>query len=186
MRAREGGRMTAVAAPVPRPDCWVHPAAVVRPSPIAGRGLFTTERLTVDTVVLRLGGELVTEGDLRRRMAAAAADPAKPFVDSITIESDLHLIVPPGTIHYGNHSCDPSLWFADPFSFVARRDIDPGEELTNDYATTTGVADWAMDCSCASVTCRRRLTGQDWKSVDLQRRYGVHWTPGLRRLIAEA
>jgi SET domain-containing protein len=171
---------------VPPPGCWVHSAAAVGPSPIAGLGLFATERLPSGTVVLRLGGELVPDSELKRRLAEAAAIPGGPYIDTITIEHDLHLVIPPSRAHYGNHSCDPNLWYVDPYSLAARHDIEPGQELTNDYATTTGVPDWEMDCLCGSLLCRRRVTGRDWTSPDLQDRYGPHWTPALRQLIAGA
>jgi len=177
-----GGKMAVVTVPLPPLGCWIHPSVRVRRSPIEGWGLFTADALALGTVVLRLGGQLVTDELLRARLVTAAADPAQPYVDTMTVDNNLHLVIPPGDpVHYGNHSCDPNLWYVDPYSFSARRDIESGEELTNDYATTTGVPNWEMDCLCGSVTCRRRVTGQDWNLPELQRRYGGHWTPGLRR-----
>lgn len=174
-------------AVMPRPDCWVHPAVLVRRSPIEGLGLFAIEPLFAGTVMLRLGGELVTDDGLQRRLAVAAADPVGPYIDTITIEQNVHLVIPPGqTVHYGNHCCDPNLWYVDPYSFSARRDIERGQELTSDYATVTGAPTWEMDCLCAAVKCRRRVTGRDWSSPELQQRYGQHWTPGLTSLIERA
>ncbi|SET63767.1 SET domain-containing protein [Nonomuraea wenchangensis] len=46
----------------PAPHCLLHPAVEVRPSPIAGDGLFATTPLPAGTVVSRLGGRLVTRG----------------------------------------------------------------------------------------------------------------------------
>jgi hypothetical protein len=185
VRSADQGRMAVVAVPAPPLGCWIHPSVTVRRSPVEGWGLFTADALSLGTVVLRLGGRLVTDVGLTARLATAAADPAQPYVDTITVDTNLHLLIPPGDpVHYGNHSCDPNLGYVDPYAFAARREIAPGEELTNDYATTTGVPDWEMDCLCGSATCRRRVTGRDWQLRDLQRRYGAHWTPGLRRLIA--
>ena len=53
----------------------------------------------------------------------------------------------------------------------------------NDYATSTGVADFRMDCTCGSALCRGVVTGLDWQRGELQERYGEHWTPGLLKLI---
>lgn len=187
MRGLPEGRMASVAVPLPLPDCWVHPAVMARRSPIAGFGLFATERLSAGTIVLRLGGDLVTDDELQRRLAEAAADPAGPYIDTITVEQNLHLVIPPGqVIHYGNHCCDPNLWYVDPYSFSARHDIESGQELTSDYATVTGAPAWEMACLCGAPKCRRRVTGRDWSSPDLQQYYGQHWTPGLRRLINHA
>jgi hypothetical protein len=41
-----------------------------------------------------------------------------------------------------NHSCDPNTWFVGDTKMTARRDIEPEEELTYDYATTDTVGAW--------------------------------------------
>jgi hypothetical protein len=123
-------------------------------------------------------GELVSDDELKRRLAEAAADPGGPYIDTITVEHDLHLVIPPGRVHYGNPSCDPNLWYMDAYSFSARHDIEPGQELTNDNATTTRVPGREMDCLCGSLLCRRRVTGRDWTSPDPQDRYGISLDAG--------
>jgi hypothetical protein len=169
----------------PEPDCWLHPDIDVRHSVIAGKGLFALSRIPTGTMVSRVGGRLVTSAELQAAFDAAARDPAHPYIDAITVDDDLHLILPPRRPNgYGNHSCDPNLWWIDAYTQAARRDIEPGEELTNDYATSTGIAEFRMDCACGSALCRDVVTGADWQRVDLQQRYGRHWTPGLLRLIS--
>ncbi|HEV7710351.1 MAG TPA: hypothetical protein VGP16_19305, partial [Asanoa sp.] len=66
----------------PEPDCWLHPDAEVRDSPIAGRGLFATAVIPAGTVVSRLGGRLVSGQQLRDLLAAAAA--SDTYLDTIT------------------------------------------------------------------------------------------------------
>jgi hypothetical protein len=87
---------------------------------------------------------------------------------------------PRPVIAYGNHSCDPNTWWVDAVTLVARRDIRPGEEVTNDYGTSTGT-DFEMVCSCGAAVCRGVVTGEDWRREDLQERYGDHWIPALLR-----
>ncbi|GAB2903820.1 SET domain-containing protein-lysine N-methyltransferase [Streptomyces mayteni] len=119
----------------------------------------------------RLGGTVI--GD-----AALAA--LEPPHCSVTIGEGRHLLIDPAEpVRYGNHSCEPNLWHADAVTIVARRDIATGEELTSDYATLTGVEEWAMDCHCGSGLCRGRVTGRDWRSPALRAAYGRHWTPPL-------
>src|SRR5215470_7399243 len=90
----------------PEPDCWLHPDVEVRPSPIAGLGLFATAPIAAGTVVSRLGGRLVSTAVLRDLLAAATCDPGHPYIDTITVEVDLHLVLPPRPPNgYGNHSC---------------------------------------------------------------------------------
>lgn len=171
----------------PESDCWLHASAAVRDSPIEGKGLFAREPIPAATVVSRVGGRLVSGAELQAVFDAAARDPEHPYIDTITVADDLHLILPPRRPNgYGNHSCDPNRWWVDAYTQAALRDIAPGEELTNDYATSTGIADFRMDCRCGSPLCRGTITGTDWRRADLQQRYGPHWTPGLLHLMEKS
>jgi G:T/U-mismatch repair DNA glycosylase len=160
----------------PEPDCWLHPDVEVRPSPIAGKGLFARAPIPRGTVVSRVGGRLVSEEELR----ALFAVPDHPYIDTVTVTDGTHLVLPPRRPNgYGNHSCDPNLWWVGPYELAARRDIATGEEVTNDYATSTGTADFRMDCACGTGLCRGVVTGTDWRLPELRDRYGEHWTPAL-------
>lgn len=171
----------------PGPDCWLHPDVEVRRSPISGHGLFATARITAGTAVSRLGGRLVSTAQLRELFAAATRDPGHPYIDTITVDADLHLVLPPRRPNgYGNHSCDPNLWWVGPYELAARRDLASGEELTNDYGTSTGAPGFVMACSCGSALCRGTVTGDDWRRPDLQTRYGRHWVPALLTRIDSA
>ena len=171
----------------PEPDCWLHPDVEVRRSPISGRGLFAAAPITAGTAVSRLGGRLVSAAALRDLFRAAARDPGHPYIDTITVGADLHLVLPPRRPNgYGNHSCDPNLWWVGPYELAARRDIAIGEELTNDYATSTAEPGFVMACSCGSRQCRGVVTGNDWRRPDLNARYSGHWVPALLAHIRSA
>jgi len=173
--------------PGPEPECWLHPDVQIGSSPIARLGLFACAHIPQDAIVSRVGGRLVTGGELRQLFSEAARLPDHPYVDTITVGEDLHLVLPAGQPnHYGNHSCDPNLWWADAYTLVARRPIGAGEEVTSDYATSTGVAGFAMDCACGSSLCRGVITGEDWRLPELQARYGDHWAPVLLARIGPA
>jgi uncharacterized protein len=164
---------------------WLHPDVEVRESPIDGRGLFTTAPLDAGVVVVRLGGRLVGDDELRALIAAADADRRLPYVDTVTIEEGRHLVLPPGTpVHYGNHSCDPTMWHVGPVAIATRRRHAAGDELTVDYATQSGLADWAMTCACGTALCRGVVTGEDWRRAELQQRYAGHWLPALAGRVA--
>ncbi|GAA3239921.1 SET domain-containing protein [Dactylosporangium siamense] len=172
--------------PAPEPDCWLHDDVVVRPSPIAGEGLFARAPIAAGTAVSRLGGELVTWPQLQELLREAATRPGRPYVDTITVTGALHLVLPPGNRNgKGNHGCDPNLWWVDAYTLVARRDIRAGEELTNDYGTSTASPDFVMPCRCGSPLCRGEVTGNDWRRPELRHRYGGHWVPALTALIDE-
>ena len=147
----------------------------IRTSPIEGRGLVAVEHIAVGDVVERLGGVFVTDLELRRMI-----DSAGSYVDSVSVYDDVNLVLPTGSpLHFGNHSCDPTLWWLDPFMLVARVDIRAGVEVTVDYATLTDDPDFRMDCACGAPLCRGEVTGSDWRRPDLQQRYGDHWVPVL-------
>lgn len=168
---------------LPEPDCWLSPLAQVHRSPIEGEGLFAAAPITHGTAISRFGGRLVTNDELRQLFAAAAA--TGTYVDTLSIGQDLNLVLPPNAPnHAGNHSCNPNMWWADPYTVITRRDIEPGEELTLDYATITDDPTFAMPCSCRSAACRGQVTGLDWQLPQLQVEYGRHWVPILQERIA--
>jgi hypothetical protein len=164
----------------PEPDCWLHPDLEIRRSPIAGLGLFATAPKPAGTVVSRLGGRLVSAAELHDLFTAAATDPDHPYIDTIAVTDTQHLVLPPRSHNgYGNHSCDPNLWWVNAYDLATRRDIAADEEVTNDYATSTGDDEFTMACSCQTAECRGTITGRDWRRPDLHHRYADHWVPVL-------
>jgi len=87
--------------------------------------------------------------------------------------------------YYVNHSCDGNCWYEGDDLLVAMRDIAEGEELAYDYALTEGDSDWilAPQCLCGKDKCRGLVTGNDWKRLDLQQKYGQHFTPYIQDQI---
>ena len=73
---------------------------------------------------------------------------------------------------YTNHSCDGNVgWVDDGTRMVAIRDIQSGEEITFDYATSE-VRDYGFEvCLCGSEKCRKTLTYDDWKLPEVQAAY---------------
>ena len=158
----------------------------MRPSLTHGLGLFAEEALAQGDVVSRLGGTLVDTPSMQRQIVLALRG-ARGYVDTITVGDGLHLLMPEGTPNgRGNHSCDPNTWWSGHYTLVARWPIRAGEELTNDYATSTDADDFAMACRCQTALCRTTVTGRDWQRRDLQVRYGRRWVPGLLRRIERA
>jgi SET domain-containing protein len=165
---------------VDTPAPWLHPQIAVRPSSVHGLGQVALAPIPAGTVVARLGGDIVDTGELEALLAAAARG-ERPYVDTITIGHDRHLVLPAGApAGRANHSCDPNTWWTDALTLAARRAISAGEEVTNDYATSTDQEAFVLDCACASPLCRRRVTGDDWRRPDLRARYGEHWVPAVR------
>jgi hypothetical protein len=60
-----------------------------------------------------------------------------------------------------NHSCVPSCLGLEADFEVAVRDIQPGEELTDDYGTLHLLAHEDFDCRCGAAGCRGRVGAGD-------------------------
>lgn len=58
-----------------------------------------------------------------------------------------------------NHSCAPTCLSPGHQFEIAVRDIHPGEELTDDYATLN--LELTFDCACGSPSCRGTITRDD-------------------------
>jgi hypothetical protein len=164
------------------PDCWLHPDVRVDTSRIAGRGLFADAPIAAGEPVSRVGGRLVSSAELDDLLTNADG-----YVDTIVVDNDLHLVLPgDAPSRFGNHSCEPNLGWRDEFTLVAMRDIAAGEELTNDYATSTGDPRFILMCHCETYRCRQVIEGTDWRIPQLQQRYAGFWVPVLQRRIDAA
>ncbi|TDE02552.1 SET domain-containing protein [Jiangella asiatica] len=170
-------------ATVPEPDCWLSSEMEPRASDIEGWGLFARVELPADALVARLGGRLVADDELR----ALFADPATGYVDTVSVGDGVNLVLPPGSpLHWGNHSCEPNLWWEDPYALRTRHAVPAGAELTLDYGTVTDDAGYELACRCGTASCRGTVTGTDWRRPELRAVYGDHWVPVLRERIAAA
>jgi uncharacterized protein len=59
---------------------------------------------------------------------------------------------------YMNHSCEPNCGGSEFWFEVALRDIEAGEQLTNDYATLYMRPSEGFHCRCGAPTCRGAAT----------------------------
>ena len=76
-----------------------------------------------------------------------------------------------------NHSCDPScLGYGLDFE-VAIGDIQPGEELTSDYATFNLLPHESFVCSCGSPRCRAMVMPDD------ETRLARPWTEAINEAL---
>ncbi len=162
---------------------WLHPCVEVRPSQIAGRGLFASVDLPARAPLSRLGGRVVDTAELGRLTAAHEAGQGS-YVDSIVLAADRHLVLPPGTNqHFGNHSCDPNLGWTDAYTLATMVEVRAGEELVSDYAMSTADPDYLLRCHCESYRCRQMVEGSDWRIPQLQDRYQGWWVPYVQGLV---
>jgi hypothetical protein len=147
---------------------------------IQGRGAFAIAPISAGEVVTVWEHYVVTVADL----------PAEPQGEFYPRADGSYVWLPPNDPeseeHFLNHSCDPNVWMTDEVTLAARRDIAAGEELTADYALWELDPNWVAPhrCRCGAPACRGVITGRDWESVELQRRYAGHFHPMLNARIA--
>ena len=159
--------------------CWLDPRGAAGPSPIADTGLFATAPIVAGEVVMRLGGEVLTDDEFRDRTRHM------DHYSGLAIDNGLNLLLPDdGPTNFGNHSRDSNLWMDDAVTVSARRDIAPGDGLTIDYALQTADLSWSMRCTCGSPVCCVSITNEDWHRPELQQRYAGHFSPFINRRIA--
>jgi uncharacterized protein len=159
---------------MPTVASWISPKARKGlPSGIAGRGLFAVADVAAGEVVAVKGGHIVTTEQLYRLSEHLQNS-------DIQIAEGLHLVALTDDEYervmlFINHSCEPNVGFAGNVVLVAMRDVAAGEELTTDYALFD-VPATPMECACGTVSCRRLVTGDDWRDPELRARYAGYFS----------
>ena len=158
---------------------WLSPLAEAHPIGPKGWGSFARERIPAGTTVAGFGG-YVTTGAMLDRL------PADRVSRSIQLDDDLYLVSAetpePGDMV--NHSCEPNCGLMGGTLVVAMRDLEPGEELSFDYAMCDSSDYDEFACTCGAGSCRGTVTGRDWMLPELQERYASWFSPYLARRIA--
>lgn len=160
--------ITAAATAIMPNLSYISPKAAVKESAIHGKGLFAIAAIDSGEVVSVKGGYIFGRETLRAMpdwYGAAEIQIAEDlFIGPLNEEERA------GSMIFSNHSCEPNLGVQGQIVFVAMRDIQSGEELTHDWAMTDD-DESEMECRCGAASCRRIVTGQDWRRQDLQEKY---------------
>jgi hypothetical protein len=166
-------------AKVATPTGYVSPKLVGRRDEVkGGRGVFARVEISAGEMLVVWGGEIVTAGQL------AVLPKAQRHRLCLQVEEGLFLMTTrEGPSDWVNHSCDPNAGLCGQIVLVAMRPIEPGEEICFDYAMTDSYPYDEFDCQCRSPICRRRITGNDWRIEDLQKRYVGFFSPYLEQRI---
>jgi len=162
------------------PASYLSPKTRIRKSPIHGRGLFARRPIRRGEIVAIKGGHILDRRALarvRRRIAAAYIQ----IDDGFYIGARGRAEVARNKI-FINHSCEPNLGIRGQITYVALRAIEPGEELTYDWAMEEN-APAVTRCACGARRCRGTLTGQDWKIARLQKRYRGYFSAYIEEKI---
>ena len=162
---------------------YISPKAAVKESTIQGRGLFAIEPIEKGEIVCIKGGYIFNRATLDRvshTLGASEVQIADHFFVGPLSEEDRE-----GSMIFSNHSCAPNIGVQGQIVFVAMRDIEAGEELTHDWATTDDDI-YEMECNCGAGDCRKVITGKDWRREDLQEKYEGYFSSYLVDKIRSA
>jgi len=158
---------------------FINPKIEIRNSEIASKGMFAKEKINADEVVIKWGGEFFTTEEIKEKN--------KEDFLIIQIDEDLWSVEKRGEYeedYFINHSCDSNVWMIDGRTFVAKQNIEKGEELTVDYSLFESedyVSKW--ECHCGVSDCRKKITGKDCLLPEVQARYKGHFSPMVQKRI---
>jgi hypothetical protein len=155
--------------------------AEAREIPPKGFGSFAVDPIPMGTIVATFGGTILTRINFETY-------PLEQRSRSIQIDMD-QFVLGPESRESGdsiNHSCLPNCGIRNATQLIAMREIAAGEELTYDYATSDTSDYDEFECACGSDNCRGRVSGDDWKLPDLQKRYQNMFSPYVQRKIQAA
>jgi hypothetical protein len=143
-----------------------------------GKAVFARDVIEPGELVAIWSGRIVTAEEL---------DELAPEIrrHTVQVEEGLYLASlsadePPDFI---NHSCEPNAGLDGQIAIVAMQRIRPGDEVTIDYAMCDGSPYDEFKCACGSLSCRGRVSGDDWRKPTLWERYAGHFSPYLGRRI---
>jgi len=144
----------------------IHPDTELRKvNETIGYGVFATRSIPKGTVVY-------VKDALEIEVAAEQFAQMDPTYQSILnwfsyIDGEGVRIVSWDIAKYVNHSCDANS-ISTGYGFeITTRDIDAGEQITDEYGIFNLTAPLA--CSCGSARCRGRISNDDWAV------YGTVW-----------
>lgn len=122
-----------------------------------GKGIFATRTIR--------SGEVVITGVVKEQLSENHSHAAQVAIDRYVIFE--------GLIQYVNHSCEPNCGLSinemGGHDFVARKNIEAGQEVTFDYAMRNySVEHFPTTCQCGAPECRGMITG--WKDLPEERK----------------
>jgi SET domain-containing protein len=142
------------------------PLVEVRPSPVAGRGVFALRRIRKGTRLLEYTGERISRAEADRRYDDEAAGPdSHVLLFALDRRTVLDGAVGGSDARFINHSCEPNCEAVieeGRILFRALRTIQPGEELGYDYrlekpGPRTREVEALYPCRCGAPGCRGTL-----------------------------
>jgi len=108
-----------------------------------GKGVFANNRIIAGETILIFSGPLLSRTEVHEEDY------------HLQVGTDQYLGASGEADDYVNHSCEPNAGFRDGLMLIARRTIEPEEEITWDYSTAIDEEDFpGFACHCGTPTCR--------------------------------
>jgi len=141
----------------------IHPKTELRHvSDTVGYGVFATEFIPQGTIVyVKDSLEIeVSEEDYHKHSKAV-----QDIIEKYSyIDERGYRIISWDFAKYVNHSCDSNT-ISTGYGFeIAIRDIQPGEQITDEYGIFN--LDFSMGCSCGSSNCRKKISPTDFETYN--------------------
>lgn len=159
---------------------YISPKLIVHyQSKKGGFGVFCLEPVVKGELLAIFGGHALNYQQLMR---------LPDYFHSLTLQvkNDLYLVSfrvePADRI---NHSCNPNAGMSQANHLVAIKNIEARKEICFDYAMTDSCPYDEFICHCGESQCRGKVTGNDWRSPELQARYKDYFSPYLRHQIKQ-
>ncbi len=151
------------------------------PSALSGFGVFASAPILCGTVVwvpCRMC-RLIYPADLK---ALSKTDLLAVELGGFYLE-DKSLWVSCGVMPAVNHSCAANILDFGLDFCIAVKDIEAGEEITQDYRTfsASSLDSWGFDCKCSSKSCEKLISSKSKISLNLK----LEWTDRVRSAINE-
>jgi SET domain-containing protein len=162
-----------------KPTSYLTPKAELRErNEIAGKGIYAVEPILKDELLILWSGVIMNRAELE-----ALSDKERSMTAQVHDQFYQVSPLPGEPADFINHCCEPNAGMWGEITVVARRDIEPGEEICIDYAMVDGDPYDDFDCKCGTEKCRGRVSGDDWRLPELQKRYKGYFSPYLQRRI---
>lgn len=138
-----------------------HKKYVLKGSNVSGYGIFARHRILKNEVIFigeTLSQRIVTKSFVEENWNKKQKSDFKHY--AYPISKDVYILWDENPIHWApqNHSCDANTAY-EGLNVIALRDIEPGEELTLDYALFLDETMEPFACQCGSKNCREMVFG---------------------------
>lgn len=163
---------------------WINKNLKVDKTEIYGGGIYSKKNISKGTLLAIFGGYIMTTKE-EAKLPISIRDLAHQIHENFVLG-----VINPKMVQdtdMFNHSCNPNAGFNGQIFLVAMKNIDKGQQVTFDYAMvlhkSKGVKTYKMKCLCGLKNCRKIITDNDWKDLNLQKKYKGYFQYYLEKKI---